>query len=38
MNWKRFEGISRRLMESLLWQPAMLERPQKVSQNSYRGL
>jgi hypothetical protein len=38
MNWKGFEGISRCSMEALLWRPEMVEKPQEISQVSYRGL
>jgi len=38
MNWKVFEGISCRSMEGLLWRPEMAEKPQEISQVSYRVL
>jgi len=38
MNWKVFEWISRRSMETLLWRPEMAENPQEISQVSFRGL
>jgi hypothetical protein len=34
MNWKGFEGISRRFMEALLWHPEMVEKPQN-NQSGY---
>jgi hypothetical protein len=29
MNWKGFEGISRRFMEALLWHAEIVEKPPK---------